>query len=222
MKKYLNSNIYNYIIYLAKDKDNTSQNDVKSNTEIKFFLKNKFYSEISTKSILIEASDYYEVTDHKDNLILLRNYKEAVLNFAISHLFLLKKFKDICLKGYSEKIICYKIYFIKKKGYYDLIIVSKEKKENFIGEFIYIKKFLKYCRQELLLKINNITYEIFPFDWKNISKNNFKDNNKTPGKKFFANKLSQKQILENELEDDLYSGEDSNNEEDGDYYSDNN
>ena len=150
MKKYLNSNIYNYIIYLAKDKDNTSQNDVKSNTEIKFFLKNKFYSEISTKSILIEASDYYEVTDHKDNLILLRNYKEAVLNFAISHLFLLKKFKDICLKGYSEKIICYKIYFIKKKGYYDLIIVSKEKKENFIGEFIYIKKFLKYCRQAIL------------------------------------------------------------------------
>ena len=170
------------------------------------------------------------MTDSQDNLIIFKNKDEhpPTLNsndIIISQLFLLKQFSDFCFKYYFYNKIYFKIYFVKNKNYNVFLVYKYEKVTKICypshyGVLLYFKDFINYCKNELKIKINNIKYVSFPFEWedalnnKNKTKNKDDDNRKIKtGQKGFG-KVNQKKMLENELEEDDYYEEDEENEED--------
>ena len=245
VQKCLNLNFNNIIFYIAKDVNNNSKNNnkilVSNNEEIKFdFNEEKkyfFYSEIPTKKFRFDDNlVHFEVVDSNDNLILQENktqilyYKQNSHNNLINHLFLLKKYDNLCFKWKYDENNYYKMYFVKKHFNYDLVIVIKNIKSKYDDPdpkiysdkkvMINFETIINYCKENLDLKFNKIQYIDLPFEWKDILKNKTKNKkDKAIAKKFFPNKMSEKQFLEYELEDDEYPDDDE--EEENDYQDDN-
>ena len=245
VRRCLNLNFNNIIFYIAKDVNNNSNNNnkilVPNNEEIKFdFNEEKkyfFYSEIPTKKFRFDDKlVHFEVIDSNDNLILQENktqilyYKQNSHNNLINHLFLLKKYDNLCFKWKYDENNYYKMYFVKKHFNYDLVIVIKNIKGKYDDPdpkiysdkkvMINFETIINYCKENLDLKFNKIQYIDLPFEWKDILKNKTKNKkDKAIAKKFFPNKMSEKQFLEYELEDDEYPDDDD--EEENDYQDDN-
>ena len=231
VKKCLNLNIPNIIFYISKETNNN--NKAQNNEEIKFnFDKYKnylFYSEIPTKKLHFDNDLlHFEVTDSNENLILQETkiYKRfdtrIARNYLINHLFLLKKFDNLCFKWKYDENNYYKMYFAKQKSIYNLFILVKNNyyrnnpKSEYIDKEIIIdfEEVINYCKEILNLKINMIKYSDFPLEWKDILKNKSKNKRDSLAKKFLGNKINHKQFLEYELEEDEYYDDE---EEEDDY-----
>ena len=244
VKKCLNLNFSNIIFYIAKNANNTNNNNnknIQNDEEIKFNFDESnnyfFYSEIPTKKLHFDNNLlHFEVADSNDNLILqenntqLRYYREYTNFLLINHLFLLKKYDNLCFKWKFDENNYYKMYFIKKKFICDLVIVVKNNNHSndidrkdlkiYADKRIAInfEEVINYCKENLDLKFNKIQYLDTPLEWNDILKNKTKNKkDKAFAKKFLPNKMNEKQFLEYELEDDEYFDDD---EEENDFQED--
>ena len=245
VKKCLNLNSRYIIFYIAKDANNNTNNNNKKNIqndeEIKFnFDEGKnylFYSEIPTKKFHFDNNLlHFEVADSNDNLILqenkrqLRYYREYANSLLINHLFLLKKYDNLCFKWKFDENNYFKMYFIQKKFVCDLVIVVKNNNHSYDIDrkdlkiyadkriAINFEEIINYCKENLDLKFNKIQYLDTPLEWNDILKNKTKNKkDKAFAKKFLPNKMNEKQILEFELEDDEYFDDDDEEEEENDF-----
>ena len=231
VKKCLNLNFNNIIFYIAKDANNY-KNIAQNNEEIKFdFNQSKkyfFYSEIPTKKLHFDNNlKHFEVVDSNDNLILQENKKtnyweEIAHKYLISHLFLLKKYDNLCFKWKYNENNYYKMYFIQKHFHYDLVIVIKNIKgkyddpdpKTYNDEKVKInfETIVNYCKENLDFKFNKIEYIDVPLEWNDILKSKTKKKDKAISKKFLPNKMNEKQFLEYELEDDEYPDDEEEEE----------
>ena len=131
---------------------------------------------------------------------LFESYND--INSLINYLFLLKKYKNICLKYIFDSKIEYSLYLVESKGNYNIYIANDDEDNYEINGFIeYSKKYIK---------IDKIIKKDLPFGWKDILKSNKKSKNSLQSKKCFGNKLNQKQILQYEFEEDEYLDEENN------------
>ena len=233
VKKCLNLNFNNIIFYIAKDANNY-KNIAQNNEEIKFdFNQSKkyfFYSEIPTKKLHFDNNlMHFEVVDSNDNLILQENkktnyWRENAHKYLISHLFLLKKYDNLCFKWKYDENNYYKMYFIQKHFHYDLVIVIKNIKgkyddpdpKTYNDEKVKInfETIVNYCKENLDFKFNKIEYIDVPLEWNDILKSKTKKKDKAISKKFLPNKMNEKQFLEYELEDDEYPDDEEEEEND--------
>ena len=241
IKKCLKIKIPNVIFYIAKEEN---CNKKKTENVITFKLDDirnyLLYSEIPNKYLHLEYNfnynfEYYEVTDSYDNIILQESINFSSYNYLINHLFLVKKYKNLCFKWIYNENTYYKMYFIKKEFYYDIFIVNKSlvekwyNEENDLTKYIekkirvYFNEVIKYCKENLHLKIDTIKNDGFPYEWsdvlkiKNKTKNKCKNKNKNqkPGENLNFKKINQKKMLDYELEEDEYYDDDENEEEEG-------
>ena len=234
VKKCLNLNFNNIIFYIAKDANNY-KNIAQNNEEIKFDFNQKknyfFYTEIPTKKFRFDENLlHFEVVDSNDNLILqenkeqIRYYDENTHCSLISHLFLLKKYDNLCFKWKYDENNYYKMYFIQKHFHYDLVIVIKNIKgkyddpdpKTYNDEKVKInfETIVNYCKENLDFKFNKIEYIDVPLEWNDILKSKTKKKDKAISKKFLPNKMNEKQFLEYELEDDEYPDDEEEEEND--------
>ena len=231
IKKYLESNIPYKIYYITKEaNENKNINDI-----IKCPLEGDFliYSEIPAKKPPIIHGYKYLVTDSKDHLILFERYLNEASTSILEHqLFLLNKYKNICFQIYCDSINYISIFFNFNKNNYIIFIVANSdygENENIIRckhkeELLDIDYIIKYCKENLNLKINKIFKKYSPFGWNDILKDNKKGKSQaSSSKKNGFGKLNQKQLLDYELEDveNSFSDEDNENYDDDDYNSDN-
>ena len=226
IKKYLELNINNIIYYITKE---ANCNKNKINDEIIFPLKGDYilYSEIPAKKPPILRGHNYLVIDSNDHLILLERYMYETSASILKHqLFLLNKYKNICFQIYCDFINYFSIFFNFNKNNYIIFIVTNNdytEKENIIRcchkkDLLDTDYIIKYCKENLNLKINKIVKKCFPFGWNDIIKDNKKGKSQASGsKKNGFGKLNQKQLLEYELEDEENSFSD-----DDEYYDDDN
>ena len=244
VKKCLKLKIPNIIFYIAKE-----ENDNKKKTEniINFNLDEIqnyiLYSEIPNKYLHLENNDnnnflYFEVTDSNDNII---SHESGYIckNYLINHLFLTKKYKNLCFKWIYNENIYYKIYFLKKEFDYDIFIVNKSlvakyyNENNDLSKYMdekvkfYFNDVINYCKEILNLKIDKITNDGFPYEWRDILKNKTKNKcknkgkNQNPGENLNFKKINPKKILDYELEEDEYYDDDEDEDGNGDYPDDN-
>ena len=237
VKKCLKLDIPNVIIYITK---NVNDNKKKNDEIIYFDLdKNKnylIYSEIPTKKIYLkEQFMIYQVLDSNNNIIIQEPYDfRFYKNYLINHLFLLKKYDNLCFKWNYNNDIYYKMYFIKKKSYFDLYIENKSLKYFYPDNSLYTDKNIRidfeevvnYCKNILNLNINKIINNGGYVDWSDVLKTAQKNKNKNKkgglSKKLFSNKMNQNQILEYEFEDDENYYDDEDEEEENDEFHDEN
>jgi len=237
VKKCLKLDIPNVIIYITKNvNDNKKKND-----EIIFFDldQNKnylFYNEIPTKKICLkEQFMIYQVLDSNNNIIIQETYDFRFYNnYLINHLFLLKNYDNLCFKWNYNNDKYYKMYFIKKKSYFDLYIENKSLKYFYPDNSLYSDKNIRidfeevvnYCKNILNLNINKIINNGGYVDWSDVLKTAQKNKNKNKkgglSKKLFSNKMNQNQILEYEFEDDENYYDDEDEEEENDEFHDEN
>ena len=229
---------FNHIIFYVNKK--TEQNKLKKiiKNYISFnsnlLSKKNFliYSEFPSENIEIQHNSKYsvELTDNSNNLIMFEYNGINGAEFddiLISYLFLFKKFYyDLCIKFYLDfDNFMFKIYFVKKNKNYNVILVYKDIKVNIINSknfyLLDFEEFINYFKKELNLKINNIKYVSFPFEWHDAlnDKNKifYNDDEKIKTKnnqKIFSLKTNEKKMIENELEEDDYYEEDEEYEED--------
>ena len=244
VKKCLKLKIPNIIFYIAKE-----ENDNKKKTEniINFNLDEIqnyiLYSEIPNKYLHLENNAnnnflYFEVTDSNDNII---SHESGYIckNYLINHLFLAKKYKNLCFKWIYNENIYYKIYFLKKEFDYDIFIVNKSlvakyyNENNDLSKYMdekvkfYFNEVINYCKEILNLKIDKITNDGFPYEWRDILKNKTKNKcknkgkNQNPGENLNFKKINPKKILDYELEEDEYYDDDEDEDGNGDYPDDN-
>ena len=199
----------NFVICYLIENGKENKNNINKEIILPFNIKTRkeflFYSEIPRK-ISYEINKetiydyfYYEAFDCENNLIFYfqdDEYTEETPLFNY-YFFLLEKYEKFCFKRYeyweNKDSPSHKFYFIKKKNTYktyDLIICTTQKDEEFD-----LMKFFKM--QALDIKIEKIKYQDFSFGWKNISK----QNNNKKGKK--GHKTNEKQIIDNELEEEI-------------------
>ena len=128
------------------------------------------------------------------------------------------------------------MYFIKKEFDYDIFIVNKSlvekwyNEENDLTKYIakkirvYLNEVIKFCKENLHLKIDTIKNDGFPYEWsdvlkiKNKTKNKCKNKNKNqnPGENLNFKKINQKKMLDYELEEDDYYDDEDEEEEGND------
>ena len=235
VKKCLKLDIPNVIIYITK---NVNDNKKKNDEIIYFDLdQNKnylFYYEIPTKKICLkEQFMIYQVLDSNNNIIIQEPYDFRFYNnYLINHLFLLKKYDNLCFKWNYNNDKYYKMYFIKKKSYFDLYIENKSEKYYNTDNSLYRDKNIRidfeevvnYCKNILNLNINKIINNGGYVDWSDVLKTVQKNKKNKGGlsKKLFSNKMNQNQILEYELEDDENYYDDEDEEEENDEFHDEN
>ena len=235
VKKCLKLDIPNVIIYITK---NVNDNKKKNDEIIYFDLdQNKnylFYYEIPTKKICLkEQFMIYQVLDSNNNIIIQETYDFRFYNnYLINHLFLLKNYDNLCFKWNYNNDKYYKMYFIKKKSYFDLYIENKSLKYFYPDNSLYSDKNIRidfeevvnYCKNILNLNINKIINNGGYVDWSDVLKTVQKNKKNKGGisKKLFSNKMNQNQILEYELEDDENYYDDEDEEEENDEFHDEN
>ena len=235
VKKCLKLDIPNVIIYLTK---NVNDNKKKNDEIIYFDLdQNKnylFYYEIPTKKICLkEQFMIYQVLDSNNNIIIQETYDFRFYeNYLINHLFLLKNYDNLCFKWNYNNDKYYKMYFIKKKSYFDLYIENKSLKYFYPDNSLYTDKNIRidfeevvnYCKNILNLNINKIINNGGYVDWSDVLKTAQKNKKNKGGisKKLFSNKMNQNQILEYEFEDDENYYDDEDEEEENDEFQDEN
>ena len=220
VENYLKCNISYIILYISEEKNNKMINK-DSKIELIFPSKKNWilFSEIPTINIfkISSVNDYFEVTNSKDKLISSFSANLRITDYFIDKLFLLKIYKELCFQYYINSEVSFKVFFIKKKGTYELIFVIGDKNMDSIydkhNNYIFnVNDFINCIEKYLSVKINNISYENFPFNWSDIltsekdkkRNNNITNKKKTSGNKGFSTKLNQKKMLENELEEEEY------------------
>ena len=241
VQRCLKLDIPNIIFYIDIDKSNNKkENDKVINFKLDEFTNYLLYSEIPTKKLnLSNHFDCYQVIDSNNNIIIEERVNNNIYNYLICHLFLLKKYNNLCFSYYHDENVYYKMYFIQKKDCYDIYVVNKDEnkyqkeedlkiyqywdKKNFDNIVVYFEEVIEYCKEFLNLKIDKVTYNNIPLDWNDILKNKLNNKNKNfkagLSKKLFSNKINQKQIFEYELEDEEYFDDDE--EENDDFQDDN-
>ena len=232
VQKCLKTDIPNIIFYIDRDEnDNKKDNDKIINFKLDEYTNYLIYSEIPTKKLnLCNHLDCYQVIDSNNNIIIEERVNDHIYNYLVCHLFLLKKYNNLCFSYNHEEGVCYKMYFIQKKFCYDIYIMNKKEDlkifmywdKNYNYEVVVnFEEVVEYCKKFLKLKIDKVTYNSVPFDWADILKNTSKNKNKKAGlsKKLFNKKMNKKQIFEYELEDDEYYDDEEekedNNSQDG-------
>ena len=232
VQKCLKTDIPNIIFYIDRDEnDNKKDNDKIINFKLDEYTNYLIYSEIPTKKLnLCNHLDCYQVIDSNNNIIIEERVNNHIYNYLVCHLFLLKKYNNLCFSYNHVEGVCYKMYFIQKKFCYDIYIMNKKEDlkifmywdKNYNYEVVVnFEEVVEYCKKFLKLKIDKVTYNSIPFDWADILKNTSKNKNKKAGlsKKLFNKKMNQKQIFEYELEDDEYYDDEEekedNNSQDG-------
>ena len=241
VKKCLKIYIPYVIFYIAKG-ENYNKKKTEKVTEFNLDEDTGYllYNEIPNKYLQLEHNlktyERFEVTDSDDNIILQeRKINPLNKNELVSHLFLLKEYKNLCFKwNYNEKTY-YKIYFIKKDFVYDVFIVNKflvEKYynaenniEKYMDKRIYVRfnEVINYCKGKLNLKIDKIINNGFPYEWSDVLKNKKKNKgenknkNKTSGENLTVKKINPKKILDYELEEDDYYDDEDEDEENNDF-----
>ena len=232
VQKCLKTDIPNIIFYIDRDEsDNKKDNDKIINFKLDEYTNYLIYSEIPTKKLnLYNHLDCYQVIDSNNNIIIEERVNNHIYNYLVCHLFLLKKYNNLCFSYNHVEGVCYKMYFIQKKFCYDIYIMNKKEDlkifmywdKNYNYEVVVnFEEVVEYCKKFLKLKIDKVTYNSIPFDWADILKNTSKNKNKKAGlsKKLFNKKMNQKQIFEYELEDDEYYDDEEekedNNSQDG-------
>ena len=241
VQRCLKLDIPNIIFYIDIDKSNNKkENDKVINFKLDEFTNYLLYSEIPTKKLnLSNHFDCYQVIDSNNNIIIEERVNNKIYNYLICHLFLLKKYNNLCFSYCHDENVYYKMYFIQKKDCYDIYVVNKDEnkyqkeedlkiyqywdKKNFDNIVVYFEEVIEYCKEFLNLKIDKVTYNNIPLDWNDILKNKLNNKNKNfkagLSKKLFSNKINQKQIFEYELEDEEYFDDDE--EENDDFQDDN-
>ena len=236
VQRCLKLDIPNIIFYIDIDKSNNKkENDKVINFKLDEFTNYLLYSEIPTKKLnLSNHFDCYQVIDSNNNIIIEERVNNKIYNYLICHLFLLKKYNNLCFSYCHDENVYYKMYFIQKKDCYDIYVVNKDEnkyqkeedlkiyqywdKKNFDNIVVYFEEVIEYCKEFLNLKIDKVTYNNIPLDWNDILKNKLNNKNKNfkagLSKKLFSNKINQKQIFEYELEDDEYFDDDDEKEND--------
>ena len=241
VQRCLKLDIPNIIFYIDIDKSNNKkENDKVINFKLDEFTNYLLYSEIPTKKLnLSNHFDCYQVIDSNNNIIIEERVNNKIYNYLICHLFLLKKYNNLCFSYYHDENVYYKMYFIQKKDCYDIYVVNKDEnkyqkeedlkiykywdKKRYDNIVVYFEEVIEYCKEFLNLKIDKVTYNNIPLDWNDILKNKLNNKNKNfkagLSKKLFSNKINQKQIFEYELEDEEYFDDDE--EENDDFQDDN-
>ena len=130
----------------------------------------------------------FEVTGRNDKFIfcaLIYNFDEISCfdKYFIDNLLFLEKYKDVCFTINHNDDIIFKAYFINKNSNYEVIFVSINQKDKKIynkdWKLIFDTNVLiNYCKNISSIKINNIMYKTFPFNWEDILTSDKKDKDK--------------------------------------------
>ena len=248
INNYASTYINDFLLYISeKSNNNINYND--ANFTLNYHLPYNYrssngtifvFSEIPTQCFkCVFAGKNFEVFDRNDKFIFSSSVVPDVpfdveisgyQKYIIDNLFFLEKYKDICFKMRDNNEISFKVYFIDKKNNYEVIIVYTNKKGNIIydkdfeSKLLDINFLINYCKNILSIKINNIIYKMFPFDWKDILTSDKQDkvktkinnnisNNKIQSNKLIPSKLNKKQMLEDELYEDEYLEEEEEEKE---------